>query len=257
MVDPEDQYGVVTARYYDATYEALGVVGPDVDFYRRLANEAHGSVLELGCGTGRILLPIAADGHSCVGVDSSSSMLDALRAKTDGNGPELIVARLQDFDLGGRRFGLIFSAFRVFQHLETVEDQLACLERVKGHLAPGGSFAFDVFNPRLEGMSDPEVPERENIRFRDAGDEMIRYEAVTRDPVNQLIEVTFRYERCRNEEVVSSETTCFKMRWFTRFELEHLVARAGFDRVQMYGDFDLSPVVAGCPALIVVAGTSG
>ena len=48
MLDPEDQYGVVTARYYDATYEALGVVGSDVDFYRRLAHEAQGSILELG-----------------------------------------------------------------------------------------------------------------------------------------------------------------------------------------------------------------
>ena len=200
--------------------------------------------------------PIAADGHSGVGVDVSGAMLDALRAKTDGNEPELIIGQLQDFDLAGRRFGLIFSAFRVFQHLETVEDQLACLERVKGHLAPGGSFAFDVFNPRFDLMLDPEVPERENIRFRDAGDEMIRYEAVTRDPVNQLIEVKFRYERLRNREVVSNQTTRFKMRWFTRFELEHLMARAGFDRVQMYGDFDRLPVVPGCPALIFLPGTS-
>ena len=155
MVDPEDQYGVVTARYYDATYEALGVVGPDVDFYRRLADEAQGSVLELGCGTGRILLPIAADGHSCVGVDVSGAMLDALRAKTDGNEPELIIGQLQDFDLAGRRFGLILSAFRVFQHLETVEDQLACLERVKGHLAPGGSFAFEICRPDRSGAWGP------------------------------------------------------------------------------------------------------
>ncbi len=254
MNQGEDRYGDVTARYYDETYDALGVVGPDVDFYRSLARQAVGPTLELGCGTGRVLLPIAEGGVDCVGLDASPAMLEVLRKKAGTRCPELVEGRLEDFDLGGRRFGLIFSAFRVFQHLETVADQLACLERVKHHLEPGGRFAFDVFNPRLEVMSDPDVPEREDVRFESGSDEVVRYEAVRRDPVNQLIEVTFRYEQRRGDRVISNQTTVFNMRWYTRFELEHLMARAGFARVEMYGDFDCSPVVSGCPALIVVAG---
>ena len=65
MSDFEDSYGTATARFYDAAYATLERLGPDVDFYRDLARESGGPVLELGCGTGRALLPIVRDGISC------------------------------------------------------------------------------------------------------------------------------------------------------------------------------------------------
>ncbi|MHC4505463.1 MAG: class I SAM-dependent methyltransferase, partial [Planctomycetota bacterium] len=107
-----DEYGTVTARYYDVVYAVTRGHVRDVEFYRRLAAEAGGPVLELGCGTGRVLLPISATGIPCTGLDASPRMLEVLRRGSSNPTLRLVCARMQDFDLGGVRFGLIYSAFR-------------------------------------------------------------------------------------------------------------------------------------------------
>lgn len=253
MTSAIDTYGPVTARYYDAAYAVHPALGPDVQFYRSLAREAAGPVLELGCGTGRTLLPIAADGIPCTGVDASQAMLNALRAKQPPRTLRLACATMQSFDLGADRFTLIFSAFRAFQHLYTVEDQLACLARVRRHLAPGGLLAFDVFNPRLSRIGLLEEPEFEELRFPHEGDEIVRYTSLTRDLGRQVQHVRMRYERRRGGEVVGNDVVEFDMRWFYRFEVEHLLARAGFELLALYGDFDKSPFTGASPAIIALA----
>ena len=112
MSEFEDSYGVVTARFYDAGPGVSAQLGADVDFYRELASETGGPVLELGCGTGRVLLEIARDGLACTGLDASQAMLDVARSKASQPAPRWIHAAMQEFDLGGERFRLIFSAFR-------------------------------------------------------------------------------------------------------------------------------------------------
>jgi SAM-dependent methyltransferase len=251
--DLDEAYGRTTARFYDAAYERSPQVAGDFDFYCSLAREGAGPVLELGCGTGRVLLRIAEDGFPCTGLDASRHMLDALRAKSRFPNLRLVHAPMQRFDLGHDRFTLIFSAFRVFQHLYTVEDQLACLACVRRHLAPGGRFAFDVFAPRLARMAEPEQAEQVDARFALAGESVVRYATLSRDPVAQLLDVRFRYERSRAGEIVGNEEARFRMRWFWRFELEHLLARAGFGEVVLYGDFDRRPIGADTPAFIAVA----
>jgi SAM-dependent methyltransferase len=247
-------YGEATARFYDAAYERSAQLdGRDVAFYRALAHEGGGPVLELGCGTGRVLLEIAALGFPCTGLDASQHMLARLRAKSTYPNLRLVRAPMQAFDLPGERFGLIYSAFRAFQHLYTVEDQLACLACVRRHLAPGGRFAFDVFAPRPARTALLEEPEAADLRFAHEGEEVVRYATVTRDPVAQILSVHFRYERSRDGRVVGNEHASFRMRWFWRYELEHLMARAGFSEVRIHGDFDRSPVSAESPAFVVVA----
>lgn len=250
--DLDEAYGRTTARFYDAAYAQSPQLGADVDFYRALATEGAGPVLELGCGTGRVLLRIAQDGFPCTGLDASRHMLDALRAKSRFPNLRLVHAPMQRFDLGADRFGLIYAAFRVFQHLYTVEDQLACLACVRRHLAPGGRLAFDVFAPRLARMAAPS-PEQVDARFELAGESIVRYAAVSPDPVTQILDVHFRYERSSGGERVGSEEARFRMRWFWRFELEHLLARAGFAQVEMFGDFDRRAISADTPAFVVVA----
>ncbi len=247
-------YGRATARFYDAAYARLPQLdGRDVAFYRALAHDGGGPVLELGCGTGRVLLEIASQGFPCTGLDASQEMLARLRAKTRLANLRLVHAPMQSFDLPGERFGLIFSAFRAFQHLYTVEDQLACLACVRRHLAPGGRLAFDVFAPRLDRMAQTEEPETVDLRFEVDGEDVVRHATVSRDPAVQLMTVRFRYERWRDGRVVGNEHASFRMRWFWRYELEHLLARAGFAEVGIFGDFDRSPVVASSPAFVVVA----
>ncbi len=255
----EDPYGEVTARYYDEAYAQIRNPSGDRQFYLELARELRGPVLELGCGTGRVLLPIAREGFPCTGLDPSPSMLDALRRKGPPATLRLVRARMQEFDLGEDRFSLVFTAFRALQHLVTVEDQLRCLHCVRRHLAPGGVFSFDVFAPKLDRIALEEEPEQEDARFEKEGEEIVRYTASQRDPALQLMHVQMRYERRRAGEVVGNDRVEFTMRYFFRYEVEHLLARAGFTDVTFYGAFDRRPydyyggeilVVArvGCPS---------
>src|SRR5512141_2383938 len=194
MAQDDDAYGPAGAHYCDSAFELFRSSSGDVDFYRSLARETGGPVLELGCGTGRVLLPIAREGIACVGLDPSEPMLEDFRRKGPPDNLRLVTGSMQYFDLGPDRFALIFSAFRAFQHLLTVEDQLACLAAVRRHLAPGGLFAFDVFAPKLERIARVEEPEAEEARWKEDETEVVRLTGVRRDPASQVMEVTFRYE---------------------------------------------------------------
>ena len=242
-----------TARFYDAAYAEQSAGRADAAFYRDLAVTQNGPVLELGCGTGRALLPIAERGIACAGVDSSAAMLEQFKRKPGASAIRLICGRMESFDFGEQRFGLIFCAFRAFQHLDTVEQQLACLARVRAHLAPGGMFAFDVFNPKLENMALDTSPEAPDLSFVYDGHPVKRFVSITRDRVTQLIHLTTRYAEEIGYGPVKDTIVKFSMRWFWRFELEHLMHRAGFGDVVIYGDFDRSPVGRNSPAFVVLA----
>ena len=240
-MEVRDAYGPTDAHHCDCAFEAFRSPSGDVAFYGELAREAGGPVLELGCGTGRVLLSIAREGFSCTGLDSSGEMLEEFRRKNPPANLRLVRGSMSDFDLGAERFALIFSAFRSFQHLLTVEDQLGCLRAVRRHLAPGGSFAFDVFAPKLERVALLEEPEFEEARWREGEIEIVRFTSVRRDAVAQVSEVTFRYERRRPGSPPESHAVRTRMRHYFRYEIEHLLARAGFTGIEVFGGFDRRP----------------
>jgi SAM-dependent methyltransferase len=248
-----DQSYEYAARYYDAAYGTVPTLGPDAAFYKGLAVESGGPVLELGCGTGRVLLPIAARGITCAGVDMSPAMLGQFQSKPGAEAVNLKCSLMESFDFGGQRFRLIFSAFRAFQHLDTVDLQLACLARVRAHLEPSGMLVFDVFNPRMERMGADSEPESLDIEFRLEGRPVRRFVSLTRDRTLQLIHVKMRYVEETGAGPAKETAVTFSMRWFWRYELEHLLHRAGFSDVTIFGDFDRSPVQRDSPAFVVVA----
>ncbi len=132
---------------------------PDVAFYAALASEAGGPVLELGCGTGRVLIPCARAGATMIGADASAGMLEVCRKKLEAEPPEvrarveIVAADMRAFDLD-RRVALVTMPFRGFQHLLTVDDQRRALASLRRHLLPGGRLVFDVFNPSLPMLGD-------------------------------------------------------------------------------------------------------
>jgi SAM-dependent methyltransferase len=231
-----DEYQGALARTYDALYGLLRDPSGDAAFYRGLAQEANGPVLELGCGTGRILLPIAALGIPCVGVDASPAMLAALRAKGPPSNLELIQGRMESVDLGDRRFGLVICPFRAFQHLLDVPSQLATLANIRQHLAPGGAFAFDLFDPKLAWLASPPDTERLQATFMLDGVETRRFVRERTDQAAQILEITFRFE-----PPDADGNTTVLLRWFYRYEIEHLLARAGFTDFTIYGGYERQP----------------
>jgi len=217
---------------YDAVplYAARG----DAAFYAEEASRARGPVLELGCGTGRVLLPIAQAGIDITGLDPSRPMLDRLRSKPGAERLTLHEADARNFALG-KRFALITAPFRVIQHLPAVDDQLRLLDSVTRHLAPGGRFIFDVFNPRFSALTSDRTAETEDTpELTMADGRRFRRAAAVKNVrwIDQVSEVELVY-------YVNSEryVQAFDMRWYTKVELEHLLARAGFTVEAVYGDF--------------------
>jgi SAM-dependent methyltransferase len=234
----------------------------DVGFYLHEAKAARGPVLELGCGTGRILLPIARADRTIVGVDNSRQMLERCRAKLAAE-PAPVQARVtlhqydvHEFDLD-QTFPLAIAPFRVLQQLTTADDQLAFLATVARHVAPGGRFVFDVFNPNFAKLTGADGVEREDTpeqRLPD-GRSFRRTARVARVRwVDQVSEIELIYyvsprpgapaERC---------VQAFEMRWYLPAELQHLLARAGFRVREVYGDFVRAPLVDGSPEQVVSA----
>ena len=130
----------------------------DVDWYRDKAQSSGGPVLELGAGTGRITLAIAAAGIPIHALDSDDAMLERLRLKlesapADARARTTVVAGdMRTFDLA-ERFALIICPYRAFLHNVTEADRVACLAKVRQHLRPSGRFAFNVFHPSLTFMA--------------------------------------------------------------------------------------------------------
>jgi len=245
-----DAYGPIVP-FYDSGYAKLAAERMDVPFYLDLARRGAGPVLELGCGTGRVLLPIADAGFPCTGLDASASMLKALRTKPYPASLRLVHGPMQRFDFGEDRFGLIFAAFRGFQHLLDVRDQLECLARVRGHLAPGGTFAFDVFRPLLDRLPMGPQPPREDLRFSHQGREVVRTAQVQHDPIGQRIRVELCYTHANADDAPPLATSAMTLRYFFRFELEHLLARAGFRDVRIHGTFQGGPIEAGTDLIVI------
>jgi len=137
-------------------YDALLAVASHVPFYVDLARRQGGAVLELACGTGQLTVPIALEGFATVGLDRSSAMLKdaARRAAAASASVGLVQGDMREFALG-RAFSLIFVARNSLLHLLSPEDLLAALTAARHHLAPGGIFAFDIFNPDARRLARP------------------------------------------------------------------------------------------------------
>jgi SAM-dependent methyltransferase len=235
----------------------------DVDFYLGEARDAGGRVLEIGCGTGRVLLPIARAGFDIFGVDASQPMLDRCATKLSEE-PRDVRGRVRlqhgdarNLDLG-ETFDLVIAPFRVFQHQITIEDQLAFLATAARHLTPGGRFAFDLFNPNFAALLAADGVEREDTTrtMLPDGRSFRRTGRVKRvrwiDQVSE-VELIYYLSNQRGEEV-ERFVQSFDMRWFLKSEVILLLERAGFRVRSIYGDVDRSELGDKSPDMIFVAG---
>jgi ubiquinone/menaquinone biosynthesis C-methylase UbiE len=235
-------YERLMADTYDAQYALIRDPCGDVAFYAGLAAQTGGPVLELGCGTGRVLLPIARTGIACTGVEPSAEMLRVLRSKQPPDNLTLVQGSMQTLDLPERGFALAYMAFRAFQHLLTIEDQLEALTRIRDHLKPDGLLALDVFEPNLAQIAVAEALDRSQPPFEHEGRMVRRVVEIRRDHVRQVIDVLFRYVEVEGERELGAER--LPIRWVYRYELEHLLVRTGFEPLRWSSGYDGGPYVA-------------
>ena len=231
------------SRYYDQYF--TGVPG-DVDYYLGCARNTDRGVLELGCGTGRILVPIASAGIEIWGLDVDPHLLDITRdklARVPGGREDcrLTGADMSSFEFD-RKFGLIIVPYRTFQHLLSPADQHDALAAVREHLIPGGELAFNIFDPQMElGPTAATATLRKDTDFIDriTGNRVVVWYAREYDPELQIMEQEFLFEEIgADDSVVSRTRSLLILRYSFRYEIEYLLERSGFEVVELLGDFD-------------------
>jgi SAM-dependent methyltransferase len=239
-----DQYADY-AEFYDLDHRG----GADVPFYLAYAAQCGSPVLELGCGTGRVLIPLAEAGHEMIGVDLSEPMLARCRARAARRGLEgrvqLFRADMARFELPRAGVGLAYIPFRSFMHLTTQADQLACLERVYACLRPGGSFIVDVYAPSYRALA--QEPDRPFVLRRETplpnGQALQRWDRFVRnDPALQIQHYELRFRQVDAEGALVRERTFpMSQRYTFRYEMQLLLERVGFEVVDVFRDYDRNP----------------
>ncbi len=228
-----------------------------LDFYVALACEANGPVLDIACGTGRILLPCLEAGVDIEGLDLYEPMLKRLRttAATLNVSPRLHQADMCDFSLP-RSYGLVMIPFNAFIHNMTQQAQISCLERCREHLLPGGKLVFDTFFPSPEIVGAPPehtCPRRGNSASANRlADAHVRHTHIRPRRADAAFAERARAAVRRWHRPVRSSLPD-QLRYVYKHEMELLLRVAGFARWEICGDFDGRPLTREDELMVVTA----
>jgi SAM-dependent methyltransferase len=233
----------------------------DLSFWLEEARQARGPVLEVTCGTGRILLHLLASGIDVDGVDLHPQMLERLEAKaaTRGLKPRVSLGDMRDFTTP-RRYVRVFIPFNGFAHCETTADQLACLQCCREHLEPGGALVIDMSYPGLDYWLDTREARVLEIEtpHPDTGDLVRMWDTRRKDRVGQMQHSLIEIEELDGAgQVARTHRSETRQRWVYRFELELLFRSAGFRRWRILGGWDRRPFTKDTDSMIAFAWKDG
>jgi SAM-dependent methyltransferase len=242
------------ARFYDLEHEDLTA---DVVFYLHFARQAGGRVLEVGCGSGRVLLPLVEAGVDVTGVDSSPAMLARARAKL-GDRALLVDGDMRTVTLP-ERYALIIVSINTFMHLLTTIDQLDALTNLARHLAPGGRLIIDLPAGDELFHQDPDARLTLEQTFLDpvTNHPIMKLVASRIDWAKQRQDVTYVYDELLEDGGVRRTVVPMVLRYVFRYELTLLLEKAGYNLQALYSDYDLSRYGEGGPRMIAVAQVDG
>lgn len=248
------------ARYYDS--ENVGLI-EDFGAYELLAERFGQPVLDVGCGTGRITLQLAEQGFEVMGLDVSEKMLERAKehaTKRGGNASkvEWVHGDMREVELG-RKFGLAMFSFSGFMHLLEHSEQLRTLKRIFKHLKAGGGVAIDIANPiDIFRVDDVKSLVIERL-FVDAetGHSVMQNSLAGFDRVSQIMSLTWVYDRIDDEGLVHRALVPQRVRYTLASEMRLLLQMAGFEQIEVYGDYDFNPYYEDSPRLFVVATKPG
>lgn len=253
------------AEFYDAAYESRN--RKDLNFFLDYSKRAKGRTLELGCGTGRVLIPTAIAGCKITGLDLSPYMLKKCQDKLDKQPKKvqervrLIQGNMINFKTG-ELYQLVTMPFRPFQHLISVEEQKACLNCIFNHLLPHGLLILDMFHPfpprlvpsqkyttETEVIPEMSLPDGRTLRRTD------RTVNFHRDEQYNDYELIYyiTHPNGKTERLVQA----FPMRHFYRYEVEHLLNLCGFKVVDLFGDYNRSEFSNDSPEMLFIAEKEG
>lgn len=235
----------------------------DERFYVEEAHRAGGPVLELGCGTGRLTIPIAEAGVDITGIDASADKLDAVRHKVrrlDERSGSVNLAQAEMFDFGGKvdtKFSLAIIPFSGFLCLLTTDDQVRALHNIFRHLLPGGRLVFDIMFPDsdLLMLESDVLYHVKDVTDPATGKRFVLWRQTSYDCYNQIENVRTVVEALDEQNAVCRRTVRDKqIRYVHRWEMHHLLRLCGFEVLNLFGDFDRSSFDDPSTEMIWVAG---
>jgi len=242
------------AEFYDLEYDQYR---DDLELYRHFAVEANGPVLELGCGSGRVLRALEDLGLPLAGIDSSEAMLRLASGRLSAD-TTLVHARMEDLQatrLPDAPYWMAFSAINTFLHLPDADAQLAALEAIRSVVIDGGLLLLDLMTPDslyLAGL-DGRVTLEYSGTMAD-GRRLDKWTARSHDLERQIIHTTVLFDTIDPlNGVVTRIVDEYDTRYIHRWELEHLLARAGWQLIALYGSYDLEPYRADSERMIALA----
>ena len=231
----------------------------DIPLYLNFAEVVGDPILDLGCGTGRITLPLAKAGWRVTGLDRSSAMLDVARARVATEDSiaevEFVEADYGKSDLGrATYYGLVIIGLNGLMHLSTLDEQRTCLTAAHRTLDPRGQLIIDVVNPTPETLQalDRGVVHEGGWTMPD-GRQVDKFSARKVSPTAQTIDTQLWYDIVEPDGVVRRTTSSFTLRYLHQPELALLLELAGFIECQFYGSYELDPFDDSSERLIVTA----
>jgi SAM-dependent methyltransferase len=251
---PED-IRAAAAKYYDLDPDPLD----DVPFYQRLIPSPQAHVLELGCGTGRVTVPLAASYGHIHGIDLSPAMIAICRQKLEQANIGTEKVRIETGDITsldlGWKFDLIIAPYRVMQNLETDREVEGLFDCIRRHLAPDGSCILNVFNPKR----DPERMRREWCvdgeifcwEMPVEGGKVIHHERRPRmEPGPLILYPELIYRRYENENLKDEAVLKIAMRCYYPNQFEKLIVEHGFQVMKRWGGYQSEAYGQG-PELVI------
>lgn len=251
-----DPYAEI-AEFYDLEHDGFQ---DDVLSLMNFIESTGDPVLELGCGTGRFLAPIAEAGFRVTGLDSSAPMLDRARIRVAGY-PELVTlvqADLAEADSApGDPFGVVLISLNGLLHATESEDQRRTLKAAKRALDPRGQLLIDVLNPTPHTLAhfDQSVV-LEGSWIRSTGEAVQKFSSRRVSLATQTIHTDLWYDIVDANEAIRRVTTQFDMRYIQPAELELMLELAGFPSWEIYGSYDLDPFDDHAERILVAAEAS-
>jgi SAM-dependent methyltransferase len=230
------KYPANFARFYDTIYHQLRD-SVDNEYFLNEIKRSGGKILEIGVGTGRLFINSLNRGADIYGLDISESMLEMLYKKLKSEQHYRISQQnILDFSFDFK-FDLIVAPFRVMMHILNIEEQITAINNVYDHLKSNGRFIFDVFVPDLNQLIKGLNNQMDFEGEYEPGRKIRRFVSTYPDLIKQTIEVNFHLVWEENNELKHDEWI-IPLRFFFRYELEHLLQRTKFEKYKICGDYN-------------------
>ena len=243
------------ARFYDLSHKTLV---DDIPFLLRQAAETGGPALELGCGSGRLLVPLARAGIAVTGVDNSPEMLARAAVRLAGEPAEvrgrvrLVEGDMRSLTLpGAEPFALAYFGYNTFLHLDETAAA-ATLRRLRPLLRPGARLLIDVDHPLALSAAgdDPDFALEDELRDPALGETIRQFTAYESVPGEQAVDVTWVYETSRRDDDATRVT--LRYHYFYPHQYDLLFGLTGFRLLGLLGDYDDTRFDEDSERLIVV-----